>query len=190
MDIGLTIDRLKQMGYLKYVSPARADEVRAQLVESMQQGYLDSEWDEDLVSADRRSYPADSEELAEGNLGEVLNLLKPVLKIEGVSIKKIEDDFSEQGYRVIIDGIQHSIWNRTDSNGPNTWALATKRSLEIINGLLENARSPERLWGVYGGNDGRFYLLTAEMRRLLSDPSLNLNRKWLPYPSTDVRLSE
>jgi len=178
------------LGYLKYVPADQVEQVRAQLSESLARQYLDSEWDEDLVSADRRSYPADSEELAEGNLGEVLNLLKPVLKIEGVSIKKIEDDFSEQGYRVIIDGIQHSIWNRTDPKGPNIWALATKRSLEIINSLLQNARSPERLWGVYGGNDGRFYLLTAEMCRLLSDPSLNLNRKWLPYPSTNVRLSE
>lgn len=32
--------------------------------------------------------------------------------------------------------------------------------------------------------------LTDEMRRHLSAPALALDRDWMPYPSTDVRLSE
>ena len=189
MDRKSVVDRLQSLGYLKYVDPQGIPAVRAQMEDSIDRGFLDTEWDDDSVSADRRSYPADAEELAEGNFGEVLNLMTAVLHREGVRLDSVEDDFTEDHYSVIVNAAPHVIWSRAEVSNRNLWAIATRRCLELVNGLLQKANSAERLWGVYGGNDGRFLFLTPEMHGVLSQPALKLDRKGMPYPPTDPRLT-
>ena len=55
--------------------------------------------------------------------------------------------------------------------------------LQIVNGLLEEAGSAERLYGIYGGNDGRAFRLTPEMHAYLASLGDVLDQPWLPYPA-------
>src|SRR5262249_14973325 len=139
-------------------------------------------WDGRCISRDRRSYPADSEELAEGCLGEVLLLMQDVLRKEGVQLQDVEDDPQPYHYEVVINGQRHLVYDAATVQNGNSWAVATRRFLEIVNGLLRRAGSEERLYAFYGGNDGRVMLLTEEMYGLLHAPDLKIDPKWMPYP--------
>ena len=81
------------MGYLKFVPDDQKANVRDQLIDTAIDGYLDTEWNEDCVAADLRSYPADNEDLAEGDIGAMILLMKPVLEREGVTLESVEDEF-------------------------------------------------------------------------------------------------
>jgi hypothetical protein len=181
------VERLIDLGYLKYVSGAEIPAIREELVGTLRRGYLDSEWDEGCVSRDRRSYPADSEELAEGGIGECLLLMKSVLRTEGVRLDSVEDDVDDEHYDLIVNGRRHRIYDADLLENGLIWGVATKRLLEIVNGLLKQAGSQERLYGIYGGNDGRVILLTKEMYRLLQSPEWKVDPGWMPYPSSAIR---
>jgi hypothetical protein len=171
------LQRLIDMGYLKYVPGPEREAVRQQLLSSMKHGIIESDWGEDCVASDRRGYPADNEELAEGRIGEFLLLMKDVLAQEGVRLESVEDEFQDEHYDVLVNGERFRIYGRPDEN---CWAVSLKRFLEIVNGLLQRAGSKERLFGIYGGNDGRAVLLTEEMHQYLHSLSW-IDRKWMPY---------
>ena len=58
-----------------------------------------------LLAADLRSYPADNEDLAEGQVGAAILLMKPVLEKEGVRLKSVVDDFGDEKYQIVMNGI-------------------------------------------------------------------------------------
>jgi hypothetical protein len=181
------VDRLIRLGYLKYVPTSEVQLIQHELIATLRRGYLDSEWDEECVSRDRRSYPADSEELAEGRLGEALLMMKDVLQREGVRLQTVADNPQDESYEVVVNGQPYPIYDADMLENALIWGVATKRFLEIVNGLLEGARSRERLYGVYGGNDGRAILLTEEMHKLLRSPDLKIDPGWMPYVSDVIR---
>lgn len=184
------VDRLIEMGYLKYVPTADVPSIRQELLDTLKRGYLDSEWDEEGVTRDRRGYPADSEDLAEGCLGEFLLLMKDVLQKEGVELYEIEDQPEDCHYEVVINGQKHLIYDEDMVENALIWAVATKRFLEIVNDLLKEAGSRERLYGISGGNDCRAILLTAEMYTFLHSPDLKIDPGWMPYPSDVIQEKE
>jgi hypothetical protein len=181
------VQRLIELGYLKYVPRAEIAATREELIGTLRRGYLDSEWDEECVSRDRRSYPADSEELAEGGMGEFLSLMKDVLQAEGVRLASVEDDVDDEHYDLLVNGKRHPIYDANLLENGLIWGVATKRFLEIVNDLLKRAGSKERLYGIYGGNDGRVVLLTQEMYDLLHSPDLKIDPGWMPYPPNAIR---
>jgi hypothetical protein len=187
MDVETAVDRLIGMGYLKYVPPCFAAAIRDQLINTMRRGYLESTWDDECVSKDRRNYPADSEDLAEGCLGEFLWLLKDVLHEEGVRLQAVQDDPQDDRYEVLVNGRRHLIYDADTLENGNIWGVAAKRFLEIVNDLLKQASSKERLYGIYGGNDGRVILLTEEMYEFLHAPELKIDPQWMPYPPEAIR---
>jgi hypothetical protein len=180
-------ERLIELGYVKYVPRAAIPAVRQEMIGTLRRGYLDSEWDEECVSRDRRGYPADSEELAEGRMGEFLLLLKDVLQVEGVRLRSVEDDIDGQHYDLLVNSERHPIYDADLLENGLIWGVATKRFLEIVNHLLRRAGSKERLYGIYGGNDGRAVLLTREMYHLLHSPDLKIDPGWMPYPPDVIR---
>jgi hypothetical protein len=181
------VGRLIELGYLKYVSPAEIPAIREEMLGTLRRGYLESAWDEKCMSRDRRGYPADSEELAEGRLGEFLLLMKDVLRQEGVRLQSVEDDPQDDRYEVLVNGLRQLIYDADALKNGEIWAVAAKRLLEIVNDLLTQAGSQERLYGVYGGNDASVLLLTAEMYRLLHSPELKIDPGWMPYPPDAIR---
>jgi hypothetical protein len=181
------VDRLIELGYLKYVAPAEKPSIRQELLSTLRQGYLDSAWDRQCISRDRRSYPADSEELAEGRMGDFLLSMKAVLQTVGVQLESIEDDVDDQHYDLLVNGERHAVYDADVLANAWIWVVATKRFLEIVNELLKRVGSKERLYGIYGGNDGRVILLTDEMYELLHAPDLKIDPGWMPYPPVAIR---
>jgi hypothetical protein len=82
----------------------------------------------------------------------------------------------------VVNGERFRIY---DTVGEEIWAISLKRFLEIVNELLKRAGSNERLFGIYGGNDGRVMLLTEDMQEYLGRLAF-ISRGWLPYRPEDV----
>ncbi len=179
--------RLIEMGYFKYLPKSEMEIARQELIDSLSHGYFGTDWDEQCVSRDRRAYPADSEELAEGQVGETILLMRDVLAQEGVQLRSVEDDVHDDGYNVVIDGRPYPIFDATAMLKYGVWDVAAKRLLQIVNGLLRVAESNERLYGVYGGNDGRVVLLTTEMYSLLKASRLIAKANEMPYPPSAIK---
>ena len=107
-----------------FVAEPQRAKVRSQLVESATKRYLDSDWDDSGVSADRRGYPADNEKLAEGNVGDPILLMKPVLEQEGVKLDTVVDDFGDERYQVIVNGKPYLVYERNTVAPGKTAAVA------------------------------------------------------------------
>jgi hypothetical protein len=105
-----TLQRLIDMGYLRYVHGPEREALKQQLLSSMYHGIVESDWGEDCVASDRRGYPADNEELAEGRIGEFLPLMKGVLSQEGVRLDSVEDDFQDDYYDVLVNGERFRVY--------------------------------------------------------------------------------
>jgi hypothetical protein len=180
------VEQLIAMGYLRFTPTAEHDSARREIADSLVRGHLDTEWDSNCISRDRRSYAADSEELAEGNIGELIQSMGEVLRAEGVQLESVEDHIDDERYEVHINGRQHVIYHSANADVAGCWDAATRRTLEIVNQLLMGAGSRERLFGIYGGNDGRVMLLTDEMHQLLKKSDLKIDPRWLPYPPTAI----
>ena len=179
-----SVDRLIEMGFLKFAPDSDHLAARQELIESLTYNYIDTEWDDNCNSRDRRQYRADNEDLAEGDIGQSLLVLRDVLSHEGVHLDSVEDDFGDAGYAVIVNGRRHQIYfcDKETWSSINIWGIALKRYLEIVNELLTDARSAERAYGIYGGNDGRIILLTEEMHCFLKSMPVKLEGTIFPYP--------
>lgn len=174
-------DQMIERGYFKFTSQLEREVARSELIASLNAGYISTEWDEQCISRDRRIYPADSEELAEGGIGEFILLMRDVLALEGVVFQSVVDDFRDEQYDVVIDGQIYTIYDQNVLSTWNSWTIATKRALEIVSDILQSAGSGEQLFGIYGGNDGRAILLTNEMHGLLKSSGLITDRQELPF---------
>lgn len=172
------VDRVINLGWLKFVPDGQKAEVRQQLIEAATSRYLDSDWDKDGVSTDRRSYPADNEELAKGDVGKTILLMKAVLEREGVKLETVVDDLGDEKYEVVINDTPHLVYEGEVTM--KTWEVSLRRLIEIVNGLLEDAGSAERLFASYGGNDGRVILLTDEMQDYVESIGDVLDHRWMP----------
>jgi hypothetical protein len=186
-DAEQVVDRLIEMGYWKFVPESRRTDVRRQLIESAAKRYLDTDWNDDCVAADLRGYPADNEDLAEGQVGATILLMRPALEKEGVKLDSVVDDFGEKKYEVVINGQRHLIYE--GDGGGDSWSLALRRLLEIVNGLLEGAGSSERVYAIYGGNDGRVMLLTSEMHDYIESIGDVMDQQWMPRRAVEAMRS-
>jgi hypothetical protein len=175
-----------EMGYFKFLPESEHGIARRELVAALGHGYLGTEWDKKCVSRDKRTYPADSEELAEGRTGEIIFLMQEVLFREGVPLHSVEDDFQDERYDVVIDGRRYPIHGTNILASTSSWAIASKRLLDIVTGLLCAAGSSLQLYGIHGGNDGRAILLTADMHDFLKSSGLIRDFREMPYPASAV----
>ena len=178
------VDRLIGMGWLKYVPESKRKEVRSQLVVAATRDCLDSDRDKNGVSADRRGYPADNEGLAKGGIGKCVLLMKPVLEREGVKLDAVEDNWHEEKYRVLINRELYLIYDGKLADSERT---SLGRLLEIVNDLLEETESSERLFAVYHGKNGRVILLNEEIRDYVESLGGTLGREWMPRSMEEVK---
>lgn len=180
------VEQLMDMGYFKFVPDSEFETARRELVDSLDEGNLEIEWNNNCVSREKRIYPADSESLAEGCVSEAILLMRDVLAVEGVRFDSIEEEFEDESYNVVIGGRRFLVLDESSLATGSCWALATRRLLEIVNGLLAEAGSDEQLYGISGGNDGRAVFLTRKMYDLIRSSGLGSNER--PYPSTAIKL--
>ena len=180
-------DRLIGMGYLKFCPPGERERARAEIIESLRDGRIDSRHDRHGDTRCRRGYDADAEDLADGRVGKTIGRMRGVLRAEGVPINDVVDlyDDDDDGYHVEIDGKTYVIF-RHDDEGQNAWTLATRRLLEIVDAMLIEAGSAERLYGAYGGHSGRVHFMTCEMHAYLRSLGDAIDGKWMPCPPTNT----
>ena len=73
--------------------------------------------------------------------------MRDALAREGVSFTSIEDVFDDdsenQAYAVVIDGRRYPIHDTNILETWDSWTIATRRFLEIVNELLELKGSKE-----------------------------------------------
>ncbi len=163
------LQKLVDLGYLKYVPASEQERVKEELLAAIKRGVIDSQWDANGVAHDRRSYPADMEALAHGGVGKALLLMKDVLAAEGVRLESVADDFrivdQEVHYHVVINGERHCVDFGPDDE--NLRRIALQMLLATVGQLLHQAGSAERLVGIYRDQTTRIMFLSEEMLEYL-----------------------
>lgn len=152
--------KLEAAGYYMYVDAAKVEEVKA---EAMNTGYIFGGEDT------KRDYMSDAEDLAEGGIGDFFETIKPFLATQNVKLVVSDENFSDKGYKIKVNGIEYEIYSEQESQAANVWELTANRSFAIINDSLIKAGSLERIYILYGGNDLRAIFLTEDMYKLISE---------------------
>jgi len=178
------IAKLDDLGYYKFVPRKQKEEAKSKTKEHILNGIVSSTFDSgeiESTSFDKRVYRADSEDLAEQGIGSVIGEMKTILEKEGVIIKNIDDVATENGkYSVKVNNKVYEVFNKENDDESDDWSIALEALVDIVNELLENAGSKERLYSIYGGNDSQVIFLTKEMHNLLYEHSSIFRSDWLP----------
>jgi hypothetical protein len=155
------LDQLEQLGFYRYVDPAQASDARASALEY---GYL--------YGDTGRAFHADAEELAEGGVLYFVREIQPFLAGQRVILTSMSDDFESGGgyggYHVEINGLRREMYSVEELSSGEIWSLTTFRAFALINELLAQAESLERVYGLDGGNDLFAIFLTPAMYELIT----------------------
>lgn len=158
---------LEALGFFRYTEP--------EALEALQNAILQEGWS-GVFGASGRLFFADAETLAEGGVGDFLSEVTPFLEEQGVKVPAIEDNFGES-YILMAGEEKIPIWAREESQRELAgepglcWGLSATRTVQILNDWLIEAGSPERAYGVNGGNDFAVFFLTFELyARIRQDP--------------------
>ncbi|MBI2838392.1 MAG: hypothetical protein HYX75_08765 [Acidobacteria bacterium] len=96
----------------------------------------------------------------------------------------LSEELPESGdyYRVTMGHHIQEIWNRSMS-ASQYWEAGMCHTFILINWLLQEAGSSERVFGLYGGNDGSAVFLTqSEFEMIRDSPAVKESDKpWEPY---------
>ena len=106
--------------------------------------------------------------MAEGNVTDFVRDVSAFLEREGVRIESLDQDFEiGGGYSVTVNGTRYELYSRDECERDDIWLLTTKRAFTMVNDLLIEARSSERVFALYGGNDLRAIFLTPQMYEVI-----------------------
>lgn len=147
------MDQLESLGFYRYTDPASLAEARDEV--------LQHEWP--FHGEIRRLFRADAEELAEGGVSSLLADAEGFLRTQGVDGLTVFDEIDQTHYHLLVDGARFQIYSEEELRTKAIWELAARRSVAVMNWLLERAGSPERAYLLYGGNDGQVVFLTPAM---------------------------
>jgi hypothetical protein len=174
-DISPLLSKIGGLGYYKYIGPSQIEDVKKK---SLSAGYIFG-WEDS-----GRDFTADAENLAEGGIAEFYNTIESFLLRQNVNIM-ISSDFSENGYSVKVNDKYYVIYNKDELESKDIWELSTIRCFSIVNVLLKEVNSNERLYTLYGGNDLRAVFLTDEIYNAIIDAEI-LPEKELPKLVPDI----
>jgi hypothetical protein len=143
------VRRLEALGFFAHASRKKVEEIEGEIRRLGWPG---------VFSHEGRFFHADAEELAEGGILGFLGTIAPFLATEGVTVPEIQEDLSEDRYRLKLASSDFEIYGPEDvareaTEPGRVWAIATVRTFELVNQLLATTKSQERLYAVNGGND-------------------------------------
>ena len=156
------IIELDALGFYKHTNNQLINGIKEK---SNRTGYLF--WDET-----GRIYKCDAEDLAEGFIGEFFNEIAPFLIKEGVTLESYKQSYTGDTYEIVVNHKKFLIWNDEIDSHLDEWELATNRTFSVVNLLLQEAGSKERLYSLYGGNDLFAVFLTEEMYETIKKSKL------------------
>lgn len=165
---------LEQLGYLRYASAGKK--------QNSSKVFQKMEASPTLFGGGvNRDFPADEERLTECGVRKFLNQIKFILSANGVTYQKIKEDCSRRGYTVQIDNREFPIYSSDELQNSNEsiWSISTARVFSMINKLLKEAGSEERIYSLYGGNDHRAIFLTSKLYDLIVKSDFIVERKQL-----------
>jgi hypothetical protein len=132
---------------------------------------------------DAVTFLADGEDLAEGDVEQLLREMAPALQRHGVllTVKALElPDSIADRYVIEINGRRCLVWEPDDWEGYRAWYYATVRPLAVVNDLLADAGATVRVFTLYtGGNEGIALLLDPQVPAAMIDSGL-FNQRDLP----------
>ncbi|HMQ10053.1 MAG TPA: hypothetical protein PKC21_07870 [Oligoflexia bacterium] len=130
------IERLLELGFFKYVDN--------QVDQELYDYFKDNNYE--LFDVVEREFFAEYEHIAEGGAFDLLKSIQPHLKINGVKLKKLRQVYEPEkhGYRIYIADKEYIMW--TADEAKNSWEFAFTRIVELINSLLQEAGSKEKLF--------------------------------------------
>ena len=179
------VDGLLDLRYLDYVPEAERGEVREQLVRTTHVGHFGTEWFEF--------------ENPDGCVASYLKEIWSTLRLENVRLEIAEDRWISTGidnevwegkrYEALINERTYIVFDLSGARADlDTWGLAHKRLVEIINDLLIDAGSPVRAYGVGSHNDAQVMLLTPEQHEYLHNYREFFQRGFFPAPTERMGL--
>ena len=181
------VETLDSRGYFDLTPPKAKAGAKNQLASTIREHrQFTAEFDAEGRALDQRCFHTDAEDLMEG-LAPSIDLMTPTLKAFGVSIQSVADeDIDEFGLATVVDGEQFVVyeWPNQEPEDLDTWNLSHKRLVEIVNTLLERARSRERLYAIAGYNDAQVVFLTEEMYQSLIDHWEMFEPEFFPRPAS------
>jgi hypothetical protein len=148
--------------------------------------FLEQGWLALLDESINRCFMADSEDLAEGGVGDFLREAKPFFDAIGVKPGKVRDDVRGESYDFWHDGKCFPILMPSDFDHDepgHLWGIATYRASVVLNLLLRHHGRKELVYSMSGGNEHSFVFLTPEMHGLL-ERARGYEKRSGPYRST------
>lgn len=115
-----------------------------------------------------RAYVSDAEDLAEGGIVKFLDDVRPFLEKQGAGQFHASEEIAPNRYVVTLDGQAYLIYDEQGMQG-DFWTLSSDQAINLLNLLLEKAKSHERAYALYGGNDLQVVFLTPEMYKTIID---------------------
>jgi hypothetical protein len=157
----LIID-LDRLGYFRYLTDSQKKHIPRMLARLNQSGYF-------FVIKANRDYYADPKSLIKCGVKNFLRRIRRILKTNGVIIGTIEENCSGDGYSITINKQEYVIYSAQELQSPNReyWELTIRRSFAIINKLLKDVGSKERIFSTVGGDEEWAIFLTIELYDLL-----------------------
>jgi hypothetical protein len=143
------IEQLEALGFFRFVKPERLPRLKATFLKKPNFWV----W----ISMVKRSYPADSESLAEGGVERFFRRLRPRLKQCGVPFPKLQEGDSP-GYSLALNSIWYDLFSEADLEIWHSWDITTRRSFALINKLFRDHGTDERIYSFYDVGWG--YILT------------------------------
>ena len=123
---------------------------------------------------------ADSEEFAEGGIGEWLDENSEALAKRGFTYESHEDHCDESGYGFVLDGDKQTVYTEKQLQSENIWEIATIFVQRMLNTQLRNKNLETRAYLFGGGNDGFVALITPSIANAIIQSGL-LDQRDQPY---------
>jgi hypothetical protein len=124
--------------------------------------------------------------------GEIKEIIKTALRMDDsipdtseiIYLRPARETAPESGgyYRITIDSLTQELWN-AEMDMDKMWESSMCHTLILVNKLLEDAHATERMYGLYGGNDGQAAFLTPDQFALIQNCTeiQERDKPWKPY---------
>ncbi len=116
-----------------------------------------------------RYYLLDNQICPESAMSALFNDVRPFFEKANIPIPQVEDATSEEGYTVLIDGVEHLIAAKDEIEADHLQKLLWERTFALLNQVLKNSGSSERAYfydDLYNGGHAAVFM-TPSMRRAI-----------------------